>query len=131
MQTNREQLDRETLRGRTRRWLLKGERIKGLKADRDDPATFTMTVPGAPAQMASGAIQFTLATIIASLQGAASSAPHRLPWWIAAGARKAFGLRPTDPCHLLLNPCPQDGDYGRPQMFRCIMSHHQKEKSIW
>ena len=97
MQTNREQLDRETLRGRTRRWLLKGECIKGLKADRDDPATFTMTVPGAPAQMASGAMQSTLATYIASLQGTASSAPHRLSRWIAFSTRKASASRPTDP----------------------------------
>ena len=89
MQITRDQLDRETLEGRSRRGILKGERIKGLKADWDDPATIAMVVPGAPAQKASGAMQSTLATYIASLQGAASSAPHRLPRWIALSTRKA------------------------------------------
>jgi hypothetical protein len=96
MQTNRNQLDRETLGGRTQRGLLKGERINGLGADWDDPATIAMAVPDAPAQGSFGAMQSTLAYYIASLQGATPGAPHRLPRLIAPGARKASASRPTD-----------------------------------
>lgn len=108
MQITRDQLDRETLEGRIRRGILKGERIKGLKADWDDPATTAMAVPGAPAQGAFGAIQSTLATYIASRQGA----PHRLTRWIAPGPRKASALRPPD---LSLSPSPAQPAPGNHQ----------------
>ena len=118
MQTNRDQLDRETLEGRIRRGILKDARIKGLKADWDDPATFTMTVPGATAQMASGAMQSTLAAYIARLQGAASSAPHRPPRWIALRTRKVSASQQTNPATDISYPLRKNiGRYCRQTIF--------------